>query len=141
MLVDEIDKAGGSERSGDIRQTLLPMLEPETARAWFDEALLTPADLSQISWIMTANDAARLSSPLLSRVALMPAPPPSPDMFDALLAGLLRSVADDLGVAMRKLPRLTSGARELLQQTFRERPDLRLIKRARSCAVRRQPDV
>jgi ATP-dependent Lon protease len=45
MLVDEVDKAGGSERNGDIRQTLLAMLEPETARSWFDEALRAPADL------------------------------------------------------------------------------------------------
>jgi hypothetical protein len=74
IVVDEVDKAGGSERNGDIRQTLLPMLEVETARAWFDEALLAPTDLSGVSWLLTANDLAPLSAPLLSRVAVVQAP-------------------------------------------------------------------
>lgn len=56
ILVDELDKAGGSERNGDIRHTLLPLLERETAQSRFDECLLAPCDLSQVSWVSTANE-------------------------------------------------------------------------------------
>ena len=135
MLVDEIDKAGGSEHNGDVRRTLLSMLEPETARAWFDEALLAPADLSQVSWILTANDASGLSAPLLSRVAMVKAPPPLPETFDALLGSLLHSIAEELGVATRALPPLSERAREELRCAFAEKPDLRRVKRAIESAL------
>lgn len=135
ILVDEIDKAGGSEHNGDLRQTLLSMLEPETARTWFDEALLAPADLSQVSWVLTANDASGLSAPLLSRVAVVKAPPPLPETFDALLASLLHSIADELGVAIGTLPPLSDAARGELRRDFAERPDLRRVKRAVESAL------
>ena len=135
ILVDEIDKAGGSDHNGDIRRTLLSMLEPETARAWFDEALLAPADLSQVSWIMTANDASQLSAPLLSRVALVKVAPPVPAMFGGLLASLLHSIADELGVPANALPPLSDLAREELHRSFADRPDLRRVKRALESAL------
>jgi len=135
VLVDEIDKAGGSDHNGDIRRTLLSMLEPETARAWFDEALLAPADLSQASWIMTANDASQLSAPFLSRVALVKTPPPLPAMFDGLLASLLHSIAAEIGVPAKALPPLSDLAREELRRSFADRPDLRRVKRALESAL------
>jgi ATPase family associated with various cellular activities (AAA) len=135
MLVDEIDKAGGSEHNWDVRRTLLSMLESETARAWFDEALLAPADLSQVSWILTANDASGLSASLLSRVAMVKAPPPLPETFDALLGSLLHSIAEELGVASRALPPLSERAREELRRAFVEKPDLRRVKRAIESAL------
>ncbi len=135
FLVDEIDKAGGSERAGDIRQTLLAMLEPESSRAWFDEALLAPADLSGVSWILTANDIAPLSKPFLSRIAIVHTPAPGPEMFDTLFTGMLRTIADDLGVAVDALPPLAPAVREQLRRAFVEQPDLRRIKRAIESAL------
>ena len=135
IVVDEVDKAGGSERNGDIRQTLLPMLEVETARAWFDEALLAPADLSGVSWLLTANDLATLSAPLLSRVAVVRVPVPGPAFFDPLLAGIVRSIAAELGVDPAALPPLVPEARESLRRGFIERPDLRRIRRAVESAL------
>jgi hypothetical protein len=135
IVVDEVDKAGGSERNGDIRQTLLPMLEIETARAWFDEALLAPADLSGVSWLLTANDLAPISAPLLSRVAVVQAPAPGPEFFDPLLAGILRSIAEELGVDAAALPPLAPEACDRLRQGFIERPDLRRIRRAVESAL------
>jgi hypothetical protein len=135
IVVDEVDKAGGSERNGDIRQTLLAMLEVETARAWFDEALLAPADLSGVSWLLTANDLAPLSAPLLSRVAVVRAPAPGPEAFDPLLAGILRSIAEELGVDAAALPPLAPAARDRLRRGFIARPDLRRIRRAVESAL------
>jgi hypothetical protein len=97
---------------------------------WFDEALLAPADLSAVSWILAANDVSPLSAPLLSRVAVVRVPPPGPEMFDVLLANLLGVIAEELGVPIDALPPLAPAARMRLRQAFIERPDLRRIKRA-----------
>ena len=34
ILVDELDKAGGSDRNGSIKDTLLGMIEPTTSQSW-----------------------------------------------------------------------------------------------------------
>lgn len=77
VLVDEIDKAGGSDRNGRMAATLLTMLEAETRGRFYDEALAVNVDLSHVNWILTANDISELGQPLLSRVRLvrMPQPP------------------------------------------------------------------
>ena len=77
VLVDEIDKAGGSDRNGRMTATLLTMLEPETRGKFYDEALAANVDLSHVNWILAANDISGLGQPLLSRVRLvrMPQPP------------------------------------------------------------------
>lgn len=85
IVVDEIEKAGGSERHGDIRQTLLAMLERETAAGFFDECLLAACDLSQVIWICTANEISGLSGPLLYRLRVVRCPRPKPEAFNGLL--------------------------------------------------------
>ena len=141
IFVNQIEKAGGSQRNGDIRQTLLAMLESESARTWFDEALLAPADLSAVSWILAANDVTPLSAPLLSRVAVVRVPPPGPEMFNVLLANLLGVIAEELGVPIDALPPLAPAARVRLRQAFIEQPDLRRIKRAVEGALSVKPSV
>ena len=102
---------------------------------WFDEALLAPADLSAVSWILAANDVTPLSAPLLSRVAIVRVPPPGPEMLDVLLENLLGIIAEELGVPVDALPPLAPAARVRLRQAFAERPDLRRIKRAVEAAL------
>jgi ATP-dependent Lon protease len=53
VLVDELEKAGGSEGNGRITQSLLTMLEPETRGRFYDEALSTSVDLSFVNWVCT----------------------------------------------------------------------------------------
>src|SRR5690606_23906378 len=48
----------------------LGMLEPETATRWLDECLVTECDISQISWVLTANTTADIPEPLLSRLRI-----------------------------------------------------------------------
>ncbi len=108
---------------------------------WFDEALLAPADLSAVSWILAANDVTPLSAPLLSRVAIVRVPPPGPEMLDVLLENLLGIIAEELGVPVDALPPLAPAARVRLRQAFAERPDLRRIKRAVEGALSVKPSV
>lgn len=130
IVVDEIEKAGGSSRNGDMRATLLGMLEPETAAAWPDECLCAPADLSQVSWILTANTLEGLSSPLLSRLRVVPAGRPEPGHFDAVLAGLLRDAGQMLGMPPAHLPELEAEVVAALRDAFARGASIRRVKNA-----------
>jgi ATP-dependent Lon protease len=136
ILVDEIDKAGGSDRAGDIRQTLLTMLEPESAKSFFDEALLASADLSQISWILTANTLGGISAPLLSRVGIVDVPLPEPQDLDNLLEGILNDIAKELSVTPMDLPPLDPLAIAALRRRFAGGIDVRRLRRAIEAALR-----
>ena len=66
LFLDEVDKAGGQrENNGRAHDTLLAMIEPESAACWFDECLRTAADLRNVLWIMAANETRGIPAPLL----------------------------------------------------------------------------
>src|SRR3546814_13268954 len=67
IVVDEIDKAQATH-NGDVRATLLSLLERETARAWPAERLLAACHLGEVSCILTANGTEQRAPPLLSRL-------------------------------------------------------------------------
>jgi len=73
FMLDEIDKAGVSER-GNPLDALLLLLEPDTAKFFKDEFLNIPMDLSYSSVIATANSIDRLAAPLLSRFIILNIP-------------------------------------------------------------------
>ncbi|MDB5411304.1 MAG: hypothetical protein JWL84_6216, partial [Rhodospirillales bacterium] len=130
IVVDELEKAGGSARGGDIRQTLLAMLEPTTSRSFFDEALLASADLSQVSWVMTGNSLQGISAPLLSRLGIVHVQLPGPETLERLIAGILRDVADELAVSPDDLPPIHPDAVKALRDRFRTGIDVRKLRRA-----------
>jgi len=71
VVVDEVEKAGsvGSDkgRSFDLAASLLPLLEPATARSWSCPFFETRFDMGSINWVLTSNDRRLLSEPLRSR--------------------------------------------------------------------------
>ena len=68
MVVDEIDKAS-ADGHYDPLGALYELLESETATHFVDEFVELPIDASGAVWLATANDAARIPEPLLSRMA------------------------------------------------------------------------
>ncbi len=78
MLVDEIDKAGGDAQY-DPLGALYALLEHDTARAFIDEFVELPIDASNVFWIATANDAARIPEPILNRMNVYEIDPPDRD--------------------------------------------------------------
>src|SRR3546814_18213255 len=106
LSVDESDKADVSSRNGSVANTLLGMLEPETATRWLDECLVTECDISQISWVLTANTTAGIPEPLLSRLRIERVGGPGPEHFDSVLESIRRDAAAQLGVAPMLLPPL-----------------------------------
>jgi ATP-dependent Lon protease len=75
IVVDEIDKASGDGQY-DPLGALYELLEMETATRFIDEFVELPIDASGAVWLATANDAARIPEPLLSRLAVYEIEPP-----------------------------------------------------------------
>lgn len=71
VIVDEVEKAGSalssSGRAFDLAASLLPLLEPATARTWTCPYFRVRFDMSWVGWILTANTCRTLPDPLLSR--------------------------------------------------------------------------
>ena len=82
VLLDEIDKTGapGAGRSlgrgsSAVCAALLELLDPEQAASFKDAFLALPFDLSQCTFIATANDTASIPLPLLDRCEVVRLPP------------------------------------------------------------------
>lgn len=93
MLVDELEKASTRRDYGRLWDSLLPMIEPETARAYPDPAFQTPLDISHVSWLFTANDIASLPGPLLDRLRVIEMQAPTANDLEALLPPVLAGIA------------------------------------------------
>jgi hypothetical protein len=106
VLVDELEKAGGSEKNGQITQSLLTMLEPETNGRFYDEALSTSVDLSFVNWVFTANSLKDLGRPLLSRLRIVHMPVPPPSFAPKFLKSALRELGERYGWTEDMLPTL-----------------------------------
>nr|WP_281369193.1 AAA family ATPase [Microvirga mediterraneensis] len=119
LVFDEIEKAGGSNRNGDIRRSLLGLLEPQRAAALLDPYLEVPVDLSGVSVILTANSLHGLSRPLLDRLQVVAVQTPGPEHLEPLASSLLRTVYRECTGDERWADPLTGGEIDLLRRYWR----------------------
>jgi len=93
IIVDEIDKCGRAMTSGGTRvslpDALLGLLEPSSSHAWECPFTRRSFNMSQISWVLTANDIDGIFPPLLDRCRVFHVEYPAPDD----LAHLIRAQA------------------------------------------------
>jgi len=89
MIVDEIEKAGTMTTSGGGRvslpEALLGLLEPSSSTSWECPYTRRTYNMSQISWIMTANESEGIPAPLLDRCRVFHIGYPKPkDLADLI---------------------------------------------------------
>lgn len=99
LLIDEIEKAGLSRHNGNLVDSLLPMLEPETAAAWSDPYVQAPVNLSYVNWLFTCNSLSGLPGPFLDRVRIVRVDEPGIHHLSDLAASIVRDLAARSGHA------------------------------------------
>jgi len=112
VFIDELDKEPHETRHATLSDGLLALIEPESARAWRDPALLQAVDLSHLSWAISVNDEGRLTPALRSRLAVYRVGHPRPEHFDALLDSILSDAHEEDVAAM------TPALRDALRRRF-----------------------
>jgi hypothetical protein len=104
VLLDELEKAGGMgggnriDGIGRLWDCLLGLLAAETSIRYPDPFFQKNVDLSQITYLATANSVAGLPRPLLDRFRLVEMALPSRDHLDALLPAVIADLARERGL-------------------------------------------
>ncbi|MBO9454646.1 AAA family ATPase [Paracoccus sp. R12_1] len=68
FFIDEIEKAKKNHGASDPHHALLPLLQRDTAKTFFDQSLSARVDLSFVSYVFAANEIWPIPAPLLDRV-------------------------------------------------------------------------
>jgi ATP-dependent Lon protease len=106
VLIDEIEKSGTRSDYGRLWDCLLGFFEPETSVRYPDPALQTNLDLSQVSYVATANSVDPLPSPIRDRMRVVTFPKPSTNDLDALLPAVIADLARERGLDQSWMPPL-----------------------------------
>ncbi len=119
VLIDEIEKAGTRNDYGRFWDCLLGFLEPETAVRYPDPALQVPLDLSNVSYIATANALDPLPAPLRDRFRIVNFPKPGPEHLDALLPPVIADLVAERGLDCRWIEPLNGQERDVVAAHWR----------------------
>jgi len=129
LLVDEIEKAKGSNNNGHIWSTLLSMMNGDGQ--YYDSCLMANVDLRYVNFWATANSIQNLPEPLLDRFIVIEVPGPSVEHADSILDTIIADEAKAISAEkMPELPQLerrkitkllggNSGSIRQMQQAYR----------------------
>lgn len=129
LVLEEVDKAGGSRQGRTPHEVLLTMIERETAAAYWDKCLLADVDLSHVCWLLTCNDPALLPPTLRSRLDIVTVVGPGPEHFELLVSAILADLAYAWTVPFAMLPELPPSVRRSLRTAFTQSGSVRRLWR------------
>ncbi len=95
VMIDEIDKGSNSRHNGNAENSLMPFLEPETARSYPDPYVERDIDVSAVGYMLTCNVETALPGPLRDRLLVVRIPEPGIEHMPALA----RAIVADIGRA------------------------------------------
>ncbi len=107
VMLDELDKTGGSDANGRILDSLLTLFEPSSSARVFDEYLCGHCDLSHITWLATANDHKQLPNTLLSRLEVVTIAPPKQEHYPQIVRSSIQSFCTRNGIHEGHIPEIT----------------------------------
>ena len=111
-----------------MADTILCMLEAESAKQFSDPFLGGPIDLSMISWVFLANSREGLSEPLLSRLEIFQVEPLAPEAFDSIVQAIIADIAQSRKIEPSQLPALPELFLAELKTAYVRRRDLRRVR-------------
>jgi len=128
LILDEIEKVGVSRHNGNLHDTVLAMLEPETAKMWTDPFVQGHCDLSALNWLSTANTLAGLPSPLLDRLRIVHVDAPDLTHLPQLSATILKEISASQGHDAWH-PALDQMELNAVGKAWSRQPSLRYLRR------------
>lgn len=124
VVLEEVDKTGANSH-GSVQDVLLMLLEPENSKNFDDRFLNLPIDLSNLSYLATANDLDALTLPLLSRLAIVELEAPGREHLVQLVQRLYDLLTEGLGLSALFEKQLPA---DLVSELIFDKPGLRLIR-------------
>jgi ATP-dependent Lon protease len=98
IQLEELEKAATRADYGRLFDCLLGFLEPESCQRYPDPALQVTLDLSEVSYIATANSLDPLPGPLRDRLRVVEFPEPRAADLKAMLPAMLADSARERGL-------------------------------------------
>ncbi|HIF17810.1 MAG TPA: AAA family ATPase [Cycloclasticus sp.] len=118
VLVDEVDKCGGSDHNGRALDTLLTLFEPTSSKNFFDEYLSGSCDFSRITWICTANSVKQIPTTLLSRLDVVTVDKHAFDDYPPIVQRSITTFFTENGIHSAHTPTLEAADWKWLQRYY-----------------------
>lgn len=116
LFLDEIDKANNKfTNSGNVNNSLLTLLEPETAKEFQDEFVQVPMNASNLCIILTANEEKNIDGPVLSRLKKVRVTEPTLDQFRQIAPFALENIVKHFEVDNLMTSTMDTAALDALQ--------------------------
>jgi len=104
IMIDEVEKSGGSDHNGRVVDSLLNLFEPTSSKRSFDEYLCGNCDFSHISWICTANSVQQMPNTLLSRLDIVNVDKPTSEHYPAIINKSIASFFSENSIHPSHMP-------------------------------------
>jgi hypothetical protein len=125
LLIDEVDKTAKPE----VMDSMIPMLEPETARCYPDQFLFGNLDLGYATFLFSANDISRLSSVIKSRLSVANVRTPTQEELVRVAHVIVNEEAKDHGLSPSETDEVMDAVRSGMSRPAEPIPNLRSVQR------------